>query len=188
MRWPFLALILLLLGCASAIQQIAATYQTPERLEFFLQNRKPKYQSDFGPKPTSYSHTICVFKDRDGYSYFSQATLVRLNALTLEAVLDDVNSNWIWAAVAVRVGRQAQAKDGKHILNPKKIEGRDYVLKEGVASNRTLDDWKSPEEFLKDGGGDCEDYAVFVQEILERNGYQAEIVSLYAPKSVDRKQ
>jgi len=40
--------------------------------------------------------------------------------------------------------------------------------------------WQSPEEFLKKGKGDCEDFALFAYDILKRNGTNAFVVSIYS--------
>ena len=39
--------------------------------------------------------------------------------------------------------------------------------------------WQSPEEMLQRRRGDCEDYALFAQAVLGRNGHQAFILSVY---------
>ena len=39
--------------------------------------------------------------------------------------------------------------------------------------------WQTPEEILARGAGDCEDYALFAEAILKRNGYQVVILSLF---------
>lgn len=39
--------------------------------------------------------------------------------------------------------------------------------------------WQTPEEMLERKEGDCEDYALFVQAILSRNGYRVLIMSAY---------
>jgi hypothetical protein len=39
--------------------------------------------------------------------------------------------------------------------------------------------WQSADEMLLRKAGDCEDFAVFAREVLERNGYAAFILSLY---------
>lgn len=41
------------------------------------------------------------------------------------------------------------------------------------------DYWQSPEEFLEQGAGDCEDYALLAREILQRQGTEAFLFSLY---------
>ena len=43
------------------------------------------------------------------------------------------------------------------------------------------DEWKSPERFIRDGGGDCEDFAIMVYELLKRNGYKPEIYTIWNP-------
>ncbi len=39
--------------------------------------------------------------------------------------------------------------------------------------------WQTPEEMLSNKKGDCEDYALFAQEILKRMGYRTLILSVY---------
>ena len=41
------------------------------------------------------------------------------------------------------------------------------------------DYWQTPEESLKRGEGDCEDYALLAQEVLRRQGLEAFAFSLY---------
>lgn len=43
----------------------------------------------------------------------------------------------------------------------------------------TEDYWQDPEEFWRLKSGDCEDYALFSQYILQRLGYESYVVSLY---------
>ena len=43
------------------------------------------------------------------------------------------------------------------------------------------DYWQSPREFRLRRAGDCEDYALFIQHILRRRGFEAHVVSLYGP-------
>jgi len=39
--------------------------------------------------------------------------------------------------------------------------------------------WQAPEEFLSRREGDCEDYAQLAKALLERNGYKAQVFSLF---------
>jgi hypothetical protein len=41
------------------------------------------------------------------------------------------------------------------------------------------DYWQSPEEFLKNKKGDCEDYAIFSNYFLNKIGYNSFIISFY---------
>ncbi len=41
------------------------------------------------------------------------------------------------------------------------------------------DYWQEPEEFLAQGAGDCEDYALLAEEVLKRQGREAFVLSLY---------
>ena len=43
------------------------------------------------------------------------------------------------------------------------------------------DYWQNPEEFLRRKAGDCEDYALFAQYVLEKLGFDSFVVSFYAP-------
>lgn len=45
------------------------------------------------------------------------------------------------------------------------------------------DEYKSPERFIKDGGGDCDDYAEFVYRLLGARGYEVKIYVLEGKKS-----
>jgi hypothetical protein len=38
--------------------------------------------------------------------------------------------------------------------------------------------WKSPQQVIKDQGGDCEDYATLVYEVLKGNGYDVQLYLL----------
>jgi hypothetical protein len=42
--------------------------------------------------------------------------------------------------------------------------------------------WKSPIETIKDRGGDCEDFAVLVQDILQKKGTEAKILGIFYEK------
>ena len=43
------------------------------------------------------------------------------------------------------------------------------------------DYWQAPEEFLRRREGDCEDYALLAQAVLERQGMEALVLSVYGP-------
>ncbi len=42
--------------------------------------------------------------------------------------------------------------------------------------------WQSPEEFLNNGKGDCEDFALFAQKILKMNGIKSFMLNIYSPR------
>lgn len=42
-----------------------------------------------------------------------------------------------------------------------------------------VDYWQSPEEFWNRKAGDCEDFALFAQYFLEKQGFETQVVSLY---------
>jgi len=42
-----------------------------------------------------------------------------------------------------------------------------------------IDRWQSPEEFLQRRAGDCEDYALLAKELLQRNGIESYVFSLF---------
>jgi len=46
------------------------------------------------------------------------------------------------------------------------------------------DYWQTPEEFLERKSGDCEDYALFSQAILQRQGRQAHVLSLFGDEGL----
>lgn len=41
------------------------------------------------------------------------------------------------------------------------------------------DYWQTPEEFIANGKGDCEDFAVFASELLKQTGRKAFVLSIY---------
>ena len=41
------------------------------------------------------------------------------------------------------------------------------------------DYWQAPEEFLRRRAGDCEDYALFAQAILQRQGIESHVLSVF---------
>jgi len=41
------------------------------------------------------------------------------------------------------------------------------------------DHWQSPEELWKRKAGDCEDFALFAQYVLKKQGFETQVVSLY---------
>ena len=41
------------------------------------------------------------------------------------------------------------------------------------------DYWQSPEELWKHKAGDCEDFALFAQYVLKKQGFETQVVSLY---------
>jgi len=47
----------------------------------------------------------------------------------------------------------------------------DYVNSFPYLDDVSLGEWKTPSEFLSDGGGDCEDYAVYKIAILKECGF-----------------
>lgn len=71
-----------------------------------------------------------------------------------------------------------------------------FQVPEGVNSPRTLsawlnknikyipdkysrDEWKFPSKTVKDGGGDCDDYAILVSLILSKLGYKTSVVAIH---------
>jgi len=89
----------------------------------------------------------------------------------------------------------AQA-DGKSPESQVKVLARSYPTPEKLACflNERLvferdsslfgrsDYWQRPEEFLANGAGDCEDYALLAQAVLEQQGKEAFLFSLYGTK------
>ena len=55
------------------------------------------------------------------------------------------------------------------------------LFQEDICLFNRVDYWQEPEEFLDRGAGDCEDYALFSEEILKRQGREALVLSLYGP-------
>ena len=54
-----------------------------------------------------------------------------------------------------------------------------FTFKRDVELFGEADHWQSPEEFVKQKVGDCEDYALLAQALLRRNGIEAYVVSLF---------
>lgn len=59
---------------------------------------------------------------------------------------------------------------------------RHILFQEDVRLFNRLDYWQEPEEFLARGAGDCEDYALFSEEVLRRQGREVFVLSLYGPE------
>jgi hypothetical protein len=70
-----------------------------------------------------------------------------------------------------------------YIKTPQDIE--DWLIKEGfqyIPDKTKEDEWKPPEKTVKDRGGDCEDYAILTDYILEDLGYKnSMIIAIYGP-------
>ena len=47
------------------------------------------------------------------------------------------------------------------------------------AEEKGKDYWKSPQETVKDKGGDCEDFGLLVQKILKDFGYKTYLIVMY---------
>lgn len=64
------------------------------------------------------------------------------------------------------------------LTTPEKLHA--YVRKNlrYIREEQDQDSWQSPEETLRKGGGDCEDFAFFGQEILRRQGKLAHVIAL----------
>ena len=63
-----------------------------------------------------------------------------------------------------------------YVKTPETLE---VWLQEFTYQSDADDYWKSPEETIKDNGGDCEDYAILVDMVLSDFGYDITIVALY---------
>jgi hypothetical protein len=45
------------------------------------------------------------------------------------------------------------------------------------------DHWKTPEETIRDKGGDCEDFAFLTDKVLSDNGYETYVIAIYFKKT-----
>ena len=54
----------------------------------------------------------------------------------------------------------------------------DYMRAEFIYQNEDGDYWKTPEETLKDKGGDCEDFALYAEKVLTSLGYEAKAICI----------
>ena len=51
-----------------------------------------------------------------------------------------------------------------------------------ISDTKEEDSFKSPEQTVKDGGGDCEDFARLSHYLLSKWGYDSKIIAIYRPK------
>lgn len=56
---------------------------------------------------------------------------------------------------------------------------KNFVFEKDQRLYGKSDYWQSPEEFLKTRKGDCEDFAIFAQALLRRNGISSFLLSIY---------
>lgn len=68
-----------------------------------------------------------------------------------------------------------------YIKTPQDIN--DWLMKEGfkyISDKTRGDEWKTPEHTIKDKGGDCEDFAILAENILENLGYDnVMVIAIY---------
>ncbi|OGW72592.1 MAG: hypothetical protein A2Y02_01505 [Omnitrophica bacterium GWA2_52_12] len=57
---------------------------------------------------------------------------------------------------------------------------RNFQVESDQVQFGTEDRWQSPEELLKSGRGDCEDFALFAYELLKAQGTQAYMLNIYS--------
>jgi predicted transglutaminase-like cysteine proteinase len=55
----------------------------------------------------------------------------------------------------------------------------EFVFRRDEAFFGEEDRWQAPEEFVARRIGDCEDYALLAKALLQRNGYEADVLSLF---------
>jgi len=60
-----------------------------------------------------------------------------------------------------------------------------YLLDNFRYKSDWKDSLKSPERFVKDKKGDCEDFALFTALVLRRMGYQAEVLQVFFRNRID---
>ena len=58
---------------------------------------------------------------------------------------------------------------------------RHFIFEQDQRNFGQSEYWQSPEEFLKTGKGDCEDFAIFARELLHLNGINAFLLNIYGP-------
>lgn len=63
------------------------------------------------------------------------------------------------------------------LTTPEKLHAYVKTRLQYVQEERGQDHWQSPEETVRKGGGDCEDFAFLGQEILRRQGKIAHVIS-----------
>lgn len=65
----------------------------------------------------------------------------------------------------------------KEIPVDEKIE--QYMIDNFTYQNEDEEYWKTPSETLRDKGGDCEDFAFFVQEELKKHNIESDVLAIY---------
>jgi len=68
----------------------------------------------------------------------------------------------------------------KHATTPQKISQCLWYFNR-IKDKTEADEYKSPEHFILDKGGDCDDYAVIAYVLLKRIGYDPTIMKLHNP-------
>jgi len=65
--------------------------------------------------------------------------------------------------------------------NATTLEKIEYYLSYFDSQKDTIieDTWKSPQQFMHDKGGDCEDFAIMVYELALCIGYEPKIISMW---------
>lgn len=74
----------------------------------------------------------------------------------------------------------------RHIDNPESLSSylsENFTFEEDSDLFGTVDYWQEPLEFWNLKKGDCEDYALFTQYVLQQKGMEAYLVSFYDRKS-----
>lgn len=93
---------------------------------------------------------------------------------------------WKRAALGMALSLGFLMWEGQGVFaEPDSPEAIAHFLKQKITFERDsrlfgqVDYWQDPLEFLKRGSGDCEDYALLAQVLLERQGKEAFVFSLY---------
>lgn len=59
---------------------------------------------------------------------------------------------------------------------------RHFMFEKDQRQFGTEEYWQRPEEFLQTGKGDCEDFALFAQAMLKRNGISSFLLNIYGDR------
>jgi hypothetical protein len=85
-------------------------------------------------------------------------------------------------AAAVSRADPLLAQLARRYTTPKAIAAflhREFTFRRDEELFGEEDHWQRPEEFAAGRIGDCEDYALLAQALLQRNGYEAYVLSLF---------
>lgn len=84
-----------------------------------------------------------------------------------------LTSNAVFADMSLKEIERLHKQDKDELITVRRINYyfNQYPYKKDIVSRNQSDYWKTPLEFLKDNGGDCEDYAIVKYFYLKKLGF-----------------